>query len=404
VSRYFLATTSHEFERRVRLALGGSVNGDLRMLRADSEVVSPEELANVQPSEVDPEAEVVAIGPGLPLTDALALARRFDGERPELSLIVVAHPSPSIWEQALGAGARAVVSPTASTDELREAFARASQTAARRRANLVATAPPAPAGPAGHVITVVAPKGGSGKTTATTNLGVAIAQAAPDDVVIVDADLQFGDISSALGLDPEHTIADAARALPKLDAMGLKVFLTPHESSLYTLCAPKHPAEGERIGAEHMEALLDLLAAQFRFVLVDTPAGLSEHTLSALERSTDIVVMASMDVPSIRAVRKELDALDALGMTDQRRHFVLNRSDSRVGIGSEDVEASLGARIDIAVPSSRAVPLSVNQGTPIVQGDPGSPVSKEFLALSGRFVDQPEPMRAGWFSLLKRSA
>jgi pilus assembly protein CpaE len=238
----------------------------------------------------------------------------------------------------------------------------------------------------------------------TTNLGVAIAQAAPHEVVVVDADLQFGDVGSALGLDAEHTVADAARSLPALDAMGLKVFLTPHESTLYTLCAAQNPADGERVSAEHMEALLDLLAAQFRFVLVDTPAGLSEHTLSALERSTDIVVMASMDVPSIRAVRKELEALDALGMTEQRRHLVLNRSDSRVGIGVEDVEASVGARIDIAIPSSRAVPLSVNQGNAIVQSDPGSAVSKELLALAARFVDNVEPARAGWFSLLKRSA
>ena len=147
--------------------------------------------------------------------------------------------------------------------------------------------------------------------------------------------------------------------------------------------------------------IVELLARDVAYVVVDTPAGLDERTLAVLELATDVVLVSSLDVSSIRNLGKSLDALDRVGLLPRSRHFVLNRSDARVGIDPSDVEAALGMKIDTAVPSSRAIPFSMNQGSPIVIEDPKSQAARELTTFTHRFVDAdateaaPEP-RSGF--------
>lgn len=399
-TRIVLATTDPGYERRLRAAYAGALNGDLRTL-SDEVLGIPASQAVEAIAGGASTVEVVALGPGLALEASLDLARRFDLERPEVSVVLIAPPSPELWAEAMRAGVRDILHPDAGSTELLQVMERASQTAVRRRANLVPPAGVADSGPSGHVITVVSPKGGSGKTTIATNLAVGLAQTAPEEVVIVDLDLQFGDVAGALQLIPEHTIADAVRSPDTLDATALKVLLTPHSSGLYALCAPDSPVEGEQIRSEAVTAVVERLREHFRYVVIDSSAGLNEVTLSALEASTDIALVCSMDVPSVRSLRKVVDALDQVGMTAQHRHVVLNRADSRVGLSAEDVQATVGLPVDVTVPSSRAVPLAVNQGIPLLMGNARHPVSKQLSQLVGRFVEQP--VRTGFFSK-RRSA
>jgi len=278
-----------------------------------------------------------------------------------------------------------VLSPDAGLDELREEFDRALEAGERRRTNLAGGG----SGERAHrVIVVSSPKGGAGKSVIATNLAVGLATAAPEQVVIVDLDLQFGDVAGALQLVPQHTIVDAALT-PDLDLTSLKVFLTPHRSGLFSLCGPESPAAADDVSPELAGQIIELLSEEFRYVVVDTPSGIGEATLAAFEAATDFVLVGNMDVASVRALRKEVDVLDGTGFSTQRRHFVLNRADTRVGLSAPDVEATVGLHVDVAIPSSRAVPLSFNQGTPIIQSDPRSEVSKELTQLVHRFVEVP---------------
>jgi hypothetical protein len=118
---------------------------------------------------------------------------------------------------------------------------------------------------------------------------------------------------------------------------------------------------------------------------VDTGAGLSEHTLSALDRSTDYVFVAGMDVPSIRGLRKELDVLKSLGMVAPHQHLVLNSADPRDGLSLRDVEAALGQKADVVVPFRREVRLSTNRGVPLLQGGKRDPATRELRKLLQRF-------------------
>ena len=392
-----LAAGDPAFEDRLRAALGPAVNGQFQRLDPRADLT---DVANAMAAIVKETPTVVAIGPAVSVEAALAVARELDMEHPEISVILIAERSPELLEAALRAGVRDVVAPMASDDELRLSFGHAMETAQRRRASLGSDS--ATSGPRSRVVTIVSPKGGSGKTTVATNLALGLIGANAGAVALVDLDLQFGDVATAMRLMPEHSIADAARSGEYLDSMGLKLLLTPHPSGLFALCAPESPAEGEEVSADDAARAVNLLAEEFPFVVVDTSAGVTEHTLAAVEASTDLVLLCTFDVPSVRSLRKIVQALDQLGMIHQRRHFILNRADSRVGLVAQDVEATVGMMVDVSVPSSRAVPLSMNQGSPLLESDPRSSVAKQMLELTKRFVDQPAQQSGS--RMFKRSA
>lgn len=239
--------------------------------------------------------------------------------------------------------------------------------------------------PRARVVSILCPKGGTGRTTVATNVAIGLAHAAPGQVVIVDLDVQFGDVASALRIVPDHTILDTTRTGP-LDAPTVKACLAHHPADLYVLCAPRSPTGADHLTADHTQRLLELLAESFRFVVVDTSSGLDEHTMNAIELSTDLVVLSSTDVPSVRATQKEVEVLRVIGHDSQQWHFVLNRSDSRSGLHLAAIESSVGLEVDVAVPSSGAVPLALNQGTPILEADPRSPISVALAELVQRLM------------------
>jgi pilus assembly protein CpaE len=383
MSRLVLATQNTSFEDRVRRVFDGEFDGDLRYWRDGFLRGDPSRAVR---ELVNGGADVVALGPGLPADSALELARAFDHDRPEVSVVIVAEPSAALLRSALRAGARDVIAPDAPDAELYAAFQLALGSATRRRHVLDGRGePPAPTT---KVLSVLCPKGGAGKTTVASNLAVGLAQCAPGRVAIIDLDLQFGDVASALRLMPEHTIHDAVQA-PQLDATTLKVFLTPYRTELFALCAPTSPVEADDIDAEQVQRILELLVESFEYVVIDTASGLDEAALVALELSTDVVILSAPDVPCVRGTRKLVEALQVLGSASQRCHFVLNRADARTGLSVSDIVSTVGIDVDVAVPESRAVPLSLNQGSPVLEADPRSTVSQSLLQLVYRIAPQP---------------
>ena len=378
-----LASTSQTFEHRVRQAFGGNLNGSLQR----TESGSPASIAENAPDDL----QVVAVGPDIPLENAIGLAQAFDAIRPDVSVLLVTAPSEDLWSAAMRAGVRDIVAPEADDEELRLAFDRAMASATQRQGQIPPAAAAPIRGPRGRVITVLSPKGGAGKTTIASNLAVLLGVAHPGEVVLADYDLQFGDITDALGLDPSHSLADAARAPGRLDSTTIKVFLTPRNRDLFVLCAPGSPAEGEEVQPERAGEMLQLLASEFPYVLVDTPAGLTEHTLAAIEHSTDLVLVCDLSRSSVRSMRRVVEALDAIGLTGPERHLVLNRAGTKVGIDDAEVSSALGMRIDAGVPSTRSVPLSLNQGIPVVEAEPKSAFSRNLLSLAAKFtaIDSP---------------
>jgi len=245
------------------------------------------------------------------------------------------------------------------------------------------------------VIVVVSPKGGSGKTAVSSNLAVALAQRHPGRVVAVDLDVQFGDLGTALSLTPERTLAQLARTT-QIDATTVKLHLTPSEHGLFVLAGAHDPVDADSISHAHVSAVLPLLAQNFDYVVVDTPAGLDELTLAALECATDLLLVSSLDVTSIRSLRKALDALDTIGVKADRR-LLLNRADAKVGLNPSDAEEAMGMKIACSIPSTREIPLSLNLGTPVVISEPKAEVAKQLQKLAQMYAPvDAEKARKGW--------
>ncbi|MDP1805352.1 MAG: P-loop NTPase, partial [Acidimicrobiales bacterium] len=266
---------------------------------------------------------------------------------------------------------------------VRAAIDRAIEVSQRRRANLTGERPD---DSGSRVIVVLSPKGGAGKTTVSCNLAVGLAGLAPKEVVIFDADLQFGDVSNALRLVPSVTFSDAVAA-GLTDATSVKLALTPHPTGVYALCASDLPADADDITGEHVATAIKLLQEGFKYVEDDTDAGLGERTLATIECATDLVFLCATDVPSVRGLRKELEALDTIGLSHARRHFVLNRADAKVGLSVSDIEDTINHRIDVLMPSSRSVPMSMNQGIPLLEEGTASPATRALEELVARFGD-----------------
>jgi pilus assembly protein CpaE len=395
MSRVVLAGADEDLILRVKQA----ADGDVTVLPPGR---LPGDPARLFEQLVDGELpDVLLVGPHAPAPEVLTLAARLDVHSPGIAVVLVAEPSPQMWQAAMRAGIRDLIDPAAGVDDIRTAVEVAAQAAAGRRRVL---RPPAETERyAGRVITIASPKGGVGKTTVSTNLAIGLTAAAPQSTVLVDLDVQFGDCASALGLVPEYTLPDAVHGPASEDTMVLKTFLTQHPSGLYAVCGAESPAVGDTVSGEDVTRLLASLAREFRYVVVDTAPGLSEQTLAALDRASDVVMLTSMDVPGVRGLRKELDVLRELAMIPAGRHVVMNFADPKGGLSVRDVELAIGTGVDVVLPRSKAVPASTNRGVPILASHKRDPMAKEMARLVSRFAATPL-MKPGRYRAKHRAA
>jgi pilus assembly protein CpaE len=238
-------------------------------------------------------------------------------------------------------------------------------------------------------VVVLSPKGGCGRTTVATNLAVALAQRDGADVALADVSLAFGDVATALLLDPRAGLHRLASAPRPLAAPVVEGALQRHRSGLHVLCAPEDPVAAEPFTKADVVAALDALRTTTGMVVVDTPAGFGDEVLAALEGATDIVLVAALDVATLLGLRQVLDAVELLGFGGARRHVVVNRVGPRTGVELADVEQTLGTPAAVVVPERPEVAASSNEGVPIVLADPGSKAAKPLLALAERLDPPP---------------
>lgn len=361
-------------------SLRAATSDQLTIQQVGDESWASADVVQLASQIADMAPNAVIVGPDPHGIDPIALIKALDAEY--LPAIIYCGPNePQAILDVVRAGARDVVSPDAPEQELGEVVTRAIAASQTRRSVALGPADDAPQ----STISVLSPKGGVGKTTIATNLAVGLARTNPGQVVLVDLDVQFGDVASSLGLNPEHTLADAARAYDALSSGTLKTYLTPHVSELYVLAGSASLVEAEQVDPAAVKGILAMLIESFPYVIIDTSSAVNDHTLSAFELSTDLLLLASTDVPGVRAMRRLLDALDAIGMTSQERHLVINRSTDRYGITVSDVEQTAGMEASASIPAAKEVAISTNQGVPIIATAKRNPVLKALLPLVDSF-------------------
>jgi len=237
------------------------------------------------------------------------------------------------------------------------------------------------------MICVLGPKGGTGKTLVSTNLSVSLALTG-HKVALVDLDLQFGDIGLSLGLRPDKTIHDLARSGGSLDSEKLDAYLVRHESGLNVLMAPTRPDQASAVTVDFLRDVFTTLRSMCDYVIVDTPPGFTPEVIAAIDLSSDVCIVGMLDSLSLKNTKLGLETLELMGYDPQHITLVLNRADTRVGITLEDVDAIIGRSPQVFIPSDRQIPISVNDGTPIVIQEERSEAARAFQKLAERYLEE----------------
>lgn len=308
----------------------------------------------------------------------LALVRRAQHDYPGRPVVVACEGSPNgFLRKAFLAGAEDVVPITSIELAATDTYLALAKAVARRESDVAATAE-------GRVITVLGPKGGTGKTLVSTNLAAALSMQHRRSVV-VDLDLQFGDVGLAMGMRPERTFFDLAQSGGHPDAKKLEGFLVEHGSGAAALLAPTRPDQASAVTPNHVREVLQALRGSVDFVIVDTPPSFSPEVIAALDESTDVCVVSMLDAPSLKNTKIALETLELMGVEAPIR-IVLNRSDTSVGITHSDVVHILGRAPDVLLPSSRDVVRAVNAGEPIVLTAKRNESAKALRALAELYL------------------
>jgi len=237
----------------------------------------------------------------------------------------------------------------------------------------------------GAMICVLGPKGGTGKTVTCCNLGISLAEM-EHRVVLVDLDLQFGDLALALGLTPHGTLYDLATAGGSLDAGKVESYLATHSSGMRLLMAPTRPDQAASIEIDLLRDVFTALRSAHDYVIVDTPPGFPAEVIAAIDASSHICMVGMLDALSLKNTKLGLETLELMGYDMQNVRLVLNRADSSVGVTHNDVLGILGRLPDVLVPSHRDVARAVNRGIPVVMSHKRSDVAKAFHALATSYV------------------
>jgi pilus assembly protein CpaE len=297
-------------------------------------------------------------------------------------VVVLAEGHPIRWfQEALRLGVDDVLCLPQTSQSLGMAAAKARAARARR----VSAAPAEGVAGGGHVFTVFSTKGGSGRTVIASNLAVCFAQAGLR-TLLLDLDLHSGDCALVLGLAPRTTMLDLVTGSAAIDAGALGHAVTRHVSGADVLAAPTRPEEEELVAVERLERLLETARDSYDAVVIDAASAFSPTTLLALDHTDTLLLVGAPDVPAVRSVRITLETLDLLELDLPDVRIVMNRAGADVGLETADIEATLRREISYALPSDRAVPLSVNRGRAVVADDPKSPAARSLMRVSRSLV------------------
>jgi pilus assembly protein CpaE len=342
----------------------------------------------------DVKPDVLLMDINMPDMDGIAATEIIRKLVPFTQIIILSiQYDPNYMRRAMLAGARDFLTKPPSIDELNSAIRRAGAMAHEERAKAPqvggvqnarkgGTFQLGTSGAGGRLITIYSPKGGSGCTTLATNLAVCLNN---DDtsVVIVDGNLQFGDVAVFLNEQGKFSILDLTPRADELDPdIIANVTIKHSQTGIKILAAPMKPEQADMVTGEQFSKVLRYLREIFSYVIVDTASSLTSITASAIDNSDLLILITTQDIPSIKNSRLFLDEIDALGFDRKRIIFVMNKFDKRIGITPEKVSENLKQEISAVIPFEERVIVSVNRGIPFLLVDKSRPLSRSILSLA----------------------
>ena len=367
-------------EERVKLLAGGNDADQLY-----------DEIVRLKPN-----AAIIALGPNA--EQAVRFIERLNAECPNTAIISAAqNASPDMIIGSMRAGAREILRIPISGDELRTVLDRVSET---RKTQSVEEPKKQ-----GRMVAVFSSKGGCGTSFIAANL----AAATNARTVLVDLNLQAGDLPLFLGLDHKYSIADMVEKRSRLDSELINSLVTPHSKHLSLLAAPREADSADEIEPTHVFEVLQKLREHFDYVVLDPQHTFDSITLAALDQSDEIVLILTLDIPAIRSTQRALEIFDRLGYPRKKVRIVVNRWSKQIDLDLRQVEKFLGEPCVGFVPSDYQTAVSsINLGTPLVQAEPTSKIAMEIRRIAQEIslgvvpLEEAKPRRGFLSSLLRR--
>jgi pilus assembly protein CpaE len=338
---------------------------------------------------VETQPDVVLMDINMPDMDGIKATELLIEEVPYAQIVILSVQSEADYmRRAMLAGARDFLAKPPSGDELISTIRFVSERAKDQRKKLAAPVVEAPSKtgdtssrPVGKLLAVYSPKGGVGCTTLATNMAIGL-NSDETPTVLVDGNLQFGDISVFLNLQVKNSIVDLATRTEELDDDIVGEVLMRHDSGLYVLAAPPRPEMADEVQSTQVRTVLSYLRRHFAYVVVDNSSTMDDITLAVLDLADLLLAIATTDIPSIKDARLLFDLLSVLEFPKEDILFVLNKTDRRSGITAEAVSENLKHAVEGEIPlDDRTVATSVNRGEPLLLGDRSRPIAKHVLDL-----------------------
>lgn len=353
-----------------------------------------------QINRLRPQAALVMINGDLP--KSLQMVERLRQEVPDTAVICSSEESSSdVILQSFRSGATEFIRQPLTESEINEVFTKLEQARLRTAEETQQ----------GRVIAVYSSKGGCGTTFVTANLAVSLARLGHNRATIVDLNLQAGDQPTYLGIEnTPYTIYDVVRNFDRLDEDLLNSYLTPRGKYISLLAAPTEIGRDEDVRPEHITQIITMLRAQPGYILIDPQHSLSENTIAALDLADDLVLLLTLDIPSIRSAKRALDIFRRLGYEKSRIKVVLNRYTKSPEFEIGQIEKVLEHKIEWCLSNDyKAAISSINMGEPLVQSKTQSRLQAEFVKLASNLADiqvddDPRPPSRGtWFPFARKS-
>ncbi|RME75063.1 MAG: response regulator [Chloroflexi bacterium] len=344
---------------------------------------------------IELQPDIVLMDINMPGIDGITASERITQEVPMCQIIMMSVQGEADYlRRSMLAGAREFLIKPFSSDELVRSIRRVYQLGLQRR-QAMPVAVPGAAGAvkaeeletAGKIVAVFSPKGGVGCSVLAVNLAIALQQNAAIKVAVVDTSLQFGDVGVLLNLYASRTIADLASLADELDNELISDIFLPHSSGVKALLAPPRPEVADTVSPPLVAEVLNRVRKMYDIVVVDTGSVLDDVVLNVLDLSDKIIVVTTPEIPAIKNVKLFFEVTEQLEYDRSRIMFVLNKTDRRINIRAEDIEANLKYRIEAQLPyDERTVTMSVNQGIPYVLSSKNSVLAQATVALGKQLL------------------